>query len=763
MQIRGAAQHNLQNLDLDLPDRALIVLTGVSGSGKTSLATHTILAESRRRMREALPEQRRAARSPPPLVEEITGLPPALGLSAATRPRALELLADRCDLLPSLRRLWARDGVPCCPGCGRAIRRLGVDAICRAVEGAIQQAIQQASQRSLRAGDRGGRLILLAPILRAKTGRVQPVLEELQRAGFARVRLDGAVQEIAEVGPVDARLPHTLEVVVDRVRLEAGRDPAQRAAAAAARAERLRESVALGLKVGKGSISVEIDGQATVWSSRLRCDACDRALIAPSEALLSHTHRRGACPACRGAGCATCGGERLCPEGRAVRLEAGGAGGPSLPEALRWTVEEARSRAGSFPEGRLSAQIRAHLGELIRLGLGGVALGAPVAGLSRSIQQRARLGALLGRPLAGALYVLEEPTAGLAAAEIPAIIGLMRGLVAAGCTVIATDHALPLIRAADHVVELGPGAGPEGGRLLFEGRPEALAGQDTPTGRALSGRLSLTRARQALDRPAWVQAGGRAIPIQSGRITGIAGEGGLLDEVERQIRAGQAPLLSGWAVRRADPPAGQHGSARSMVATIAGVWPLIRRLLAHTREAQRLGFGPERFGLHAGGGRCPECRGRGRVEDQVCAACEGGRFDEATRSVRWRGRSAADLLALSVAGARTLFQNQPGMAPLLARIAQAGLGYLPLGMGGDQLSGGERQRLRLARALAGPGEAALWLLEEPSAGLHAQDLRLLLDVLEPVAEAGGAILLTDRSGALLEACDICVPAYDINL
>lgn len=854
IRIRGASEHNLQAVDLDLPREKLIVFTGPSGSGKSSLAFDTLHAEAQRRFVEALSsyvrQQFGATRKP--AYELLTGLTPSIGVAqrGLVAPSPRSTVATVTELHDLLRVLWARLGQPHCPKCGAAVSRMTVDAIVRA----------------LLARD-GARLVVCAPMFRGRVGGLKSTLEGLSGQGFVRVRVDGVTMAIDEVPPVDARAPHDLDVVIDRIKV------------AADRKDRVQEAVDTALRLGRGAVVAELDGVDTRFVAVLRCFTCDLDIPEPSPRLFSFNSPLGACPACQGLGvtrsidpdrlvldadrtlaegalegwkgamkrpleaaarargvpldvpwrqlpweqrhlllygdpadapqdprlegavaqaerrgvateertCADCGGGRLGPAARAVTV-----GGRSLPALGADTVAGARAFLDALPDGPILAPLREELGRrldfLLRTGLGYLTLDRSAATLSGGELQRLRLAAQAGNQLSGVLYVLDEPTAGLHPEDTRALVAVLTDLRDAGNTVLVVEHDLDVVRAADVVVDFGPGAGRAGGRVVFSGTPAELLQADTATGRWLSGRDRVPPpAKRRLER--WLRVTGARghnlaadvrIPLHAlAAVTGVSGAGksSLVEDtigraVTRRLgQAGPEPLphdrLEGAdginrVVRVDQSPLGR--SSRSNPATATRIWDPIRQLFAKTSEARVRGYGPERFLFNQPGGRCEACEGEGvrRVSMQLlpdvtvpCEVCDGRRFDEATLGVTWKGANIADVLELPVRDARNLFASVPAIAGPLATLDTLGLGYLQLGQPGDTLSGGEAQRVKLARELGRRGEVpgTLYLLDEPSVGLHPADVALLVEALRQLADQGGSVLVVEHDPVLLGACD----------
>ncbi len=850
--IRGASEHNLRSVDLDLPRERLIVFTGPSGSGKSSLAFDTLHAESQRRFVEAMSSWLRAqaGATKKPAYELLTGLTPSIGVSQRGHvvPSPRSTVGTVTDIHDLLRVLWARTGRQHCPGCGDDVTPTTVDAILRHVA----------------ATPPGARLVLLAPVARDRTAGVRDLVEGLGRQGFARVRIDGVTVAIDEAPTVDARAPHDVDVVVDR--LKVGPD-----GFAGDKRTRLQDALDTALRVGDGAVLAEVDGVDHAWSTRARCLKCRRSLPELAPRLFSFNSPVGACPACQGVGvvrtvdparlvrvptaslgdgaldvwtpaqrklvlpalaslgvpldvpwerlswehrtlvldgdgkqlegairsaqrrpsdawtdarpCDACGGSRLGDAARAVRVH-----GRTLPERLEAPLHALAAWIDTLPSDPVTAavaeELRRRLSFLLRTGLGYLTLSRTADTLSGGELQRLRLAAQAGNQLSGVLYVLDEPTAGLHPVDTAALVAVLRDLRDAGNTVLVVEHDAQVIQAADLVVDFGPGAGRAGGTVVFRGTPDALLASDAPTGVWLSGRERIqprpTRAPKGwlcLRNARGHNLRGLDVRVPLGVLVGVTGPSGsgkssliddtlgraLLDRrdalphdgvdgrasIRRVVQVDQAPLGRG---------------ARSNPATATRIWDPIRQLLARTPEAKMRGFGPERFSTAVPAGRCEACEGEGarRVEMAFlpdvtvpCEVCDGRRFDEATLAVTWKGANAADVLAMSVREARPLFESLPAVAGVLATLDALGLGYLPLGQASDTLSGGEAQRIKLARELGRPGEVAgtMYLLDEPSVGLHPQDVARLVDALRELVDAGGSVLCVEHDPALIAACD----------
>lgn len=772
--LRGARTHNLKSVDLDLPRGQLIVVTGPSGSGKSSLAFDTLAAEGQRRYLESLSSQFRQAVGPleRPPCDLLTGLPPTIAVGQdrnTSSPR--HTLGTLTEVLDHLRVLFARAGTLHCPTCGKEVVRHTPGRI---VEHLLAQ-------------PEGSRWSLLAPVIRNHPVD-QALLTDLASQGFLRVRLDGVQHELADLQPPRKKGSHTLEVVVDRLVVKDGVK------------SRLLDSLETALTVGKGVVLFAFsprDGEAPRddlrFSTLNRCDTCELDLPELTPRLMSFNSPEGACPACQGLAqeptCTSCSGARLNPVASAVRLA-----GTTLPELSRLALSELEPRLASLALSPNQQQIargllseaRARLQFLVSVGLDYLTLLHPADALSSGEASRVRLTAQLGPELSGVLYVLDEPTRGLHPADSLHLVAALRHMVAAGNTVIVVEHDPAVIAAADLVVDLGPGAGLEGGQILAVAPPSELASNPrSVTGPWLAGR----RIPNPPSRPPpkyWLEtfnlSNGNlksiSVRIPINRMTAVTGRSGagkstlVMDTLE--------PALRGLINDRQPPPFRLTGanhldklvtidqapigrSPRSNPATFTKVFDEIRQLFAATRDAKAKGFTASRFSFNAKGGRCEACEGDGQVKVEMhflpdvwvtCESCEGRRYNDPTLSVRYKGLDIAEVLASTVAELRPIFQPVSKIARVLDTLDAVGLGYLRLGQPAQTLSGGESQRLKLARELARPETGqTLYLLDEPSAGLHYVDLERLIDVLWRLVDRGNTVVLVDHRMPLVAAAD----------
>ncbi len=842
LRVEGAAEHNLQSVTVEVPHRALTVVCGVSGSGKTTLAFDTLHAEAQRRFVESMSSWVRAqvGQAPRPQYETMTGLLPSIGVAQRTvsGPSARATVATSAELYDLLRVLYARAGTQSCPTCGAIVRSTPVDVIVRELSalpegtalvvmarvaksrpGPLRPLFEAHARQGFLRGRVDGQPVLFdeAPPAGAGPFEVDVVVDRLKVAPDRRERVQEAVATALKLGrgalladcggelreyatrprcgncdrelpPLSPRLFSLNSPVgacsgcrgvgtVTEVDAAAVVDPVLSLAEGAALPWTDAQRTTMLRWAEKAGIPTEVPWSSLPWEARDRLlngdERTDGILAVARKRPEERWSRERACPACSGA--------RLSPEARAVTW-----GGRSLPERLDLTVQEAllalEEGARTAITGPLLDELARRLGFLVRVGLDYIPLGRAAGTLSGGEWQRLRLGAQVGNQLSGVLYVLDEPTAGLHESDTTRLVGLLRELVAAGNTLLVVEHDPAVIDAADHVIEVGPGAGAEGGRIVFAGTPAALRLADTLTGRWLSGRAGVAEHARLAPRGALVLRGlsGRNLrgdaELPLGLLLAVTGPSGagksslvadtlapLLSDrpglpvagFEGRQRVGRLVTVNGAALAR---------TARSTVATATRIFDPIRQLFARTPEAKARGFGAERFSTAVAGGRCEACQGEGarRVSMHVlpdvlvpCEVCEGRRFDEATLSVMWKGHSIGDVLAARVHEARALFGAVPAIGGVLETLDALGLGYLPLGQGVDSLSGGEAQRIRLARELGRPGEVegAVYLLDEPSVGLHPADVAVLIEALRRLVTLGGSVIAVEHDPVFVQACD----------
>jgi excinuclease ABC subunit A len=895
IRIRGARSHNLKNLSLDLPRDRLIVITGLSGSGKSSLAFDTLYAEGQRRYVESLSAYARQflEQMDKPDVDSIDGLSPAVAIEQkglGRNPRST--VGTVTEVYDFLRLLYARAGEPYCFRCGEAI-------------GA--QTIPEVVDRLLELPE-GTRIQVLAPVVRGRKGELRRELQDLRRGGFVRARVDGEVQDLAEEISLPKNQPHTIEVVVDRLVLKPGVE------------RRLADSLEVAFRYGAESCRVVVAREGggqdeIVFSQRFACADCGVSFPELSPRLFSFNSPYGACAECGGLGahshfdpdlvvpderlslrqgaiapwgrkpspfhlsllaalgrglgfdldtafgdlpaqarqailagtgsreiefvherggkrfaftrpfegvlgmlekrrreaigagddedlsaylgsrpCPACEGSRLRPEARHVRI-----GGRPIIDVTSLSVGDALGffRELALPSHkreiarRLLEEIVARLGFLCEVGLQYLTLDRPALTLSGGEGQRLRLATQIGSSLVGVLYVLDEPSIGLHPRDNARLIAILERLRDLGNTVVVVEHDRDTILAADHVVDMGPGAGEHGGRVVAEGPPAAvLESPHSLTGQYLSSRrqLPLPEARRTGNGWTLRLAGARAnnlrgvsveIPLGTMTcVTGVSGSGKsslIVDTLypaiarklhQTKVRAGEHDALEGWQFldKVVDVDQSAIGrTPRSNPATYTGLFAVIRELFAATPDARVRGYGPGRFSFNVKGGRCEACRGDGllRIEMHflpdvfvVCEQCGGKRYNRDALEIRYRGRTIAEVLDLTIEDALALFSAIPAAASRLAVLVDVGLGYLRLGQPATTLSGGEAQRIKLARELSRRSTGrTLYILDEPTTGLHLADIECLLRVLSRLVEAGNTVIVIEHNLDVIKTAD----------
>ena len=775
IRIRGARTRNLKGVDLDIPIGKVTVLTGVSGSGKTSLALDTLHAEARRRFVEALGGP--AAGAAPP-VDVVEGLPPTLAVPARPALPAARNVGELTGCQPLLAVLFARLGVVRSPTTGAALP--------------IHTADQVADH--LLTLTEGTRLTVSAPLVRDRATDWAALFDELRLQGFSRVRLDGQPLHLDDARPPPADSAHRLDLVVDRVRVKADRH------------DRLAEAARTAFAAGDGRMEVEHQApggpvSTSAWASQPWDPDSDARWPTPRPERFDRRQRSGACAPCGGSGsldsstCPDCLGSGTGPLGRRVhwRDQSYDATVARSVTALSGWLTDAPVPAGLGP---VQGQLQRRLQGLVSLGLGHLPLNRLAADLAPGERGRVALAARTAHELTDLVFILDEPTSHLGPDGVAAVRRRLAALRDRGLTVVVIDHHPAILAVADQVVEFGPGAGLRGGRVLYAGPPNGLIRTDTPTGRLLQGALAPSEP------PPRVQDPERAIRLLGARGRNLQGIDlvvpiGALTVVTGPSGAGKRTLVEdtfgaalALALGQAGPPAlphsaltippgaidrvvrleraGRGASKRSCVATACGTWGPLRTLLAQTREARVRGLRAEHFSFNTPLGRCGVCEGLGFISDgdsalaaspRTCPECDGDRLGRATRPVRWQGHTAGELLHLDVDAAVALFERHRRIRRPLRALAMVGLGHLPLGRPTGSLSGGEHQRLQLARELAraaDPGTlragtlaGTAMVLETPSAGLHYQDAIGVADGLARMAAAGATILCSDQHPALL--------------
>jgi len=869
--IRGARAHNLKNIDVEIPRDRLVVITGLSGSGKSSLAFDTIYAEGQRRYVESLSAYARQflEQMEKPDVELIEGLSPAISIDQRTvirNPRST--VGTVTEIYDYLRLLFTHIGKPFCYQCGKEIS---------------SQTIQQIGDHILSLSQ-GERVVLLAPIVRGKKGEYRRELENLRRDGFVRVKIDGETQDLSEEIRLDRNKKHDIDVVIDRMVMKGGIQ------------SRLIDSLELAATLADGIIKVIIgESEEITFSQRYACIDCGTSYPEITPRMFSFNSPYGACPVCSGLGtkmhfdpdlivpdknvsvlegaivpwrkripsslhllarvkgidlhtpfkdlptdvqrsflygedgvegaicelermyrevkrrefreemerymstspCPACGGARLRREALFIKIN-----GMSLTDLVKLSVKDLLQyfedislspRERKIAKGILK-EISERLRFMVAVGLDYLSLDRTVATLSGGEAQRIRLATQIGSSLVGVLYILDEPSIGLHQRDNIRLLSTLKGLRDMGNTVIVVEHDEETIRRADYVIDMGPGAGVHGGRIIFTGTPrEIVESEVSLTGQYLSGSLSIPIPRGRRN------GGGKYLVIKGARannlknievkipvglftcVTGVSGSGKstlIIDTLYRALaqklyhsRETAGPLDGIEGLEYVDKvinidqmPIGR--TPRSNPATYTGVFTFIRSLFAQLPTSRMRGYQPGRFSFNVPGGRCESCKGDGLIKIEMhflpdvyvtCEVCQRKRYSRETLEIQYRGQTIADVLDMTVDQAYEFFENIPTIKGKLQTLCDVGLGYITLGQSATTLSGGEAQRIKLARELSKKSTGkTIYFLDEPTTGLHFADIQKLLDVLNRLADSGNTVIVIEHNMEVIKSADYIV-------
>ena len=894
--IRGAREHNLKNLNLTIPRDKLIVFTGLSGSGKSSLAFDTIYAEGQRRYVESLSSYARQflGQMEKPDVDTIEGLSPAISIdqkSTNNNPRST--VGTVTEIHDYLRLLYARIGIPHCPKCGRVIRRQTVDEV-------VEQVM---------AFGEGARVQIIAPAVRGRKGEHVKLLEQIQKDGYVRVKVDGEIYDIADVPKLDKKLKHTIDVIVDRIVVRAGAE------------SRLAGSLETAFAFGAGLAKVEHNGEEQLFSENYACPDCGVSIEELTPRMFSFNNPYGACPTCSGLGalmkidpalivpneelslrqgainvtgwqssntasiagmylaalgekygfdmdtpfnklseqarhailygtgnerihieyrrefgegsydspfegvipnlerryketqsdymkheieeymanipCPDCKGKRLKSESLAVTV-----GGMNIAQLSDMTVRHAREKLSALTlnkteemiAGRILKEIDSRLGFLISVGLDYLTLSRAAGTLSGGEAQRIRLATQIGSSLVGVLYILDEPSIGLHQRDNAKLIDTLKGMRDIGNTLIVVEHDEETMLNADYIVDIGPGPGEHGGEVVFAGTPEEImTDENSITGKYLSGREYIAvPAKRRETGENWLQIrGARANNLKNVNVdiplgvftcvTGVSGSGKssfvnevlkktLLRDLSRaRMRPGEHDEILG--IDKLDKiididqsPIGR--TPRSNPATYTGLFDLIRDVFAQTPDAKMRGYTNGRFSFNVKGGRCEACRGDGILKIEMhflpdiyvpCEVCGGKRYNRETLEVKYKGKTIADVLDMTVEEALKFFAPLPKLARKLQTLYDVGLGYIRLGQSSTTLSGGEAQRVKLATELARRDTGrTLYVLDEPTTGLHTDDVKRLIAILQRLCDGGSTVVVIEHNLDVIKTADYII-------
>jgi excinuclease ABC subunit A len=803
IRIQHAREHNLKNIDVSIPRDRFTVITGVSGSGKSTLAFDVLFAEGQRRYLESLNAYARQFAQPAsrPDVDAIYGIPPTVAIEQRTsRGGQKSTVATMTEVYHFLRLLYARLGIQRCPDCDIAIRPQSAEAI-------LARVMRE---------QRGQTVQVLAPLVASRKGYYTELAKWASRRGFDELRVDGEIVPTARWPRLDRFMEHDIELPLGAAYITPRHE------------QRLRDLIAAGLEFGKGTVQMLPVGRsrkAALYSIRRACPGCGRSFPELDPRLFSFNSRHGWCTACFGTGlslegfdaeqtgeeamwnewtdreaepCTACSGHRLRTEARKVEFR-----DQSITALTNLSINHAidffrrlklAGRDAAIARDAI-AEIRSRLDFLKEVGLGYLALDRAAPTLSGGETQRIRLAAQLGSNLRGVCYILDEPTIGLHPRDNARLLATLTQLRDHGNTVVVVEHDEETILEADHVIDLGPGAGTKGGQIVAAGPALSLAQvASSVTGRYLTRPLARQNSRRSPSTDAGtVEITGAnfhnlqkidvSLPLHSlVLVTGVSGSGKstlvrdvLYGNLRRFVGGGESrrpPLgcrtLTGWStinrVLEVDQsPIGK--TPRSCPATYIGLWDDIRRIFSQTTESRIRGYSASRFSFNVAGGRCETCEGQGttRIEmsflpnvNMVCDACNGARFNSETLGVRYRDRSIGDVLRMSIEDAVGFFASHGRVHSALQLLVDVGLGYLTLGQQSPTLSGGEAQRLKLVAELARvrPGTAeTLYVLDEPTVGLHMADVEKLISVLHRLVDTGNTVIVIEHNLDVIAEAD----------
>ncbi|MBO4780086.1 MAG: excinuclease ABC subunit UvrA [Selenomonadaceae bacterium] len=783
IKIRGARVHNLKNISVEIPRDKFVVITGVSGSGKSSLAFDTIYAEGQRRYMESLSSYARQFLGLPdkPDVEQIEGLSPAIAINQKTtnnNPRST--VGTVTEIYDYLRLLFARIGKPHCPKCGKPVRSQSVDQI-------LAQILNLPE---------GTRFILLAPIVNQKKGTHKEIFDKLSAAGFVRVKIDGKICDLDEKISLSKTKKHSIELVVDRLIIREGIR------------SRLADSLETALKFGDGIVFVETDTEILTFSEKNSCVDCGISLPDITPQLFSFNSPKGACPKCSGLGkifdlrewstmyewmaavhdfknsdtpedvCPACHGHRLKPEALSVRV-----GDKNIAEVVDMSVDSCKKFFSSLElddtdkkiAAKVLKEINSRLKFLCDVGLDYLSLSRKSSTLSGGESQRIRLATQIGSALTGVLYVLDEPSIGLHQHDNEKLLATLKNLRDLGNTLIVVEHDEETILAADEIIDIGRGAGKFGGEIIAQGTAEAISAEkNSLTGDYLAKRkkIAVPEARKTkfamlnfvCPRINNLKMPSVSLPLNTlTLITGVSGSGKstLVEEIIY-------PRLKemDYKVTMIDQnPIGR--TPRSNIATYTGVADHIRKLFAETNGAKLRGYKSGRFSFNVKGGRCESCGGNGVQKIPMnflpdvyvtCDVCKGARFNAETLEVKYKGKNISDVLNMPVDEALEFFANVPAIQRILQVLSDVGLGYIELGQSANTFSGGEAQRVKLAYELARPlGRMSnIYIMDEPTTGLHFDDVKKLIDVIQRLVNRGDTVIIIEHNLDVIKCADYII-------
>jgi excinuclease ABC subunit A len=804
--IKGAREHNLKNINVTIPRDKITVITGPSGSGKSSLAIDTIYAEGQRRYVESLSAYARQflEQMQKPEVDSIEGLSPSIAITQKTvskSPRST--VGTITEIYDYMRVLFTRIGTPYCYNCGSLITTQDIHNILR----------------SVLALSPGTKIQILAPIVRDRKGEYKKELQQMRMEGFVRARVDGKMVDLTRDISLRKTIRHTIEIVIDRIIIKHSIE------------KNLRQAIDTSLKYADTVIINIIDEHKDIPFSRtLACAKCGISYPEIEPRLFSFNSKYGACPKCRGLGfenmiplemtdsseqefvleglddielthltpCRACTGKRLRKEALHVKIrdiDIGDFSKMSVKDAATYT-EGLSSRLTEREitiSRRIIKEVRERLSFLQRVGLGYITLDRPSLTLSGGEAQRIRLATQLGSSLTGVLYVLDEPSIGLHPRDCTKLLDSLAVIRDAGNTVVIVEHNEETIRWADHVIDMGPGAGSHGGWIIATGGPKQIVQMDSSiTGKYLSGELKIPLPKNRRKPREFIKIIGAsefnlknldvAIPLGVfACVTGVSGSGkstlifeilykSLVNRIyNANLLPGKCKRIEGIekfdkAISIDQSPLGR--TPRSNPATYTGIFTYIRNLFAQIAESRIRGYSPSRFSFNVSGGRCESCQGDGQKKIEMhflpnvyvtCDVCKGTRYNRETLDIHYKDKNISNILNMTVSEALEFFSAIPPLRQRLSVLDEVGLGYLKLGQSATTLSGGEAQRLKISRELGKrPTGQTLYILDEPTTGLHFVDINKLLGVINRLVEMGNTVIVIEHDLDIIKSADYII-------
>ncbi len=816
--VKGARTHNLKNISVEMPRNKMVVITGMSGSGKSSLAFDTIFAEGQRRYVESLSAYARQFlnQMPKPDVDEITGLSPAISIDQKSRsnnPRST--VATITEIYDYLRVLYARIGRPHCPICGDEIKKLSNEEIVAFALGKIK-----AREKEMTKGKDSKKVLgvewdetpltIFSPVVRGRKGEYYQLLYDLLNKGFQKIRLDGDMKNLRERIDMKKTAKHDIDVLVDTFAVHEFKDNPNDARM------RLAEAIERGLVESDGLVVIKVGDEEFLLSSKFACPKDGFSFPEVEPRLFSFNSPAGACPECNGLGSKYFGGTEACDVCQGARLR---------PEALNVFLGKGKNRhnivtvthlsisgaADFFIELELNEQekeiakvvikeIEARLQFLLNVGLEYLSLDRKANTLSGGESQRIRLASQLGSRLVGALYVLDEPTIGLHQRDNERLIKTLEDLRDLGNTIIVVEHDEDTIFASDYIVDIGPKAGVHGGQVIVADYLDPLLSAKTNPSKSRTLaylrneiRIEIPEKRRTSEKGSLKIVGGKVFNIDNlnaevplGKlvtITGVSGSGkssfmyeilhkNLQGRYDRKFRTAKifncASFTGTEYLSRAilidQSPIGR--TPRSNIATYTGAFTHIRDLFASSEEARLRGWKSNRFSFNVKGGRCEACEGNGEIAVEMhflptvyvtCDVCNGKRFDKETLTVKYKKKNVYEVLQLTIEEAVVFFEEIPAIYDRLKTLMDVGLGYITLGQSATTLSGGEAQRVKISSELYRPHlEKTIYLLDEPTVGLHYDDVAKLLEVLNKLVDKGNSVILIEHNMDIIKCADYII-------